>query len=130
LELIQERLKSIEQSIKNISSGSKVPLPQSSIDFGRAPAQSRPSEFASSYVGDSSFGVQTKQATIAVELLSDPAIEDVASALASLRNSLETNQTLPDEAYVLHATAASKKSDNTLPPMPLAIALMKKLKGC
>ncbi|KAL1615714.1 hypothetical protein SLS54_008844 [Diplodia seriata] len=139
IELIQQRLASIERSVKDISlSRGTTPAARSSPGNERGPSASAhdsPSTLIAAYEGDSSFGSQTLQAGEAADrtiarVLGGASTAEVRSALSSLRDSLETHDssTRVHDAYLSQSAPRAGPPELTLPPVELVVAIVRRIK--
>ncbi|KAF9641547.1 putative c6 transcription factor protein [Lasiodiplodia theobromae] len=148
IELIQQRLASIERSVKDISlsSSSRGVTPAARSSPGNdqnsnprtnlsASTHGSPSTPIAAYEGDSSFGTQTLQAGEAADrtvarVLGGQSTAEVRSALSSLRDSLETHDsnTRVHEAYLSLSAPRAGPPELTLPPVEFVVAIVRRIK--
>ncbi|OJD36814.1 c6 transcription factor [Diplodia corticola] len=138
IELIQQRLTSIEKSVKDISLSRAATPARSSPANDRGPSTSThgsPSTPITAYEGDSSFGSQTLQAGEAADrtiarVLGAASTAEVRSALSSLRHSLETHDssTRVHDAYLSPSAPRAGSPELTLPPVELVVAIVRRIK--
>ncbi|KAH7010958.1 fungal-specific transcription factor domain-containing protein [Macrophomina phaseolina] len=137
IELIQERLAAIEQSVRNLSISRPTPSTRSSPGNDRLAASSHnsPSTTVAAYEGDSSFGTQTLQAGEAADrtvarVLGSSSTFEVHSALSSLKSSLETHgsSTRVHQAYLSPSAPRPAPPELTLLPVDLVVAVVRRIK--
>lgn len=135
IELIQERLHSIERSISNLTLATKS-TPSSTA--GESQSETLPpykSETIEAFEGESSFSSQTKSTTKEADITISKAFgaaadNEVVAALSSLRSILKHN-VMPHahEAYL--AKSMRRAAPPELEPVPASVvaAVIKRIKG-
>ncbi|KAF2452502.1 C6 transcription factor [Lineolata rhizophorae] len=135
IELIQERLRTIEMSVKEISRSSQRSQSPPREDLLGQSTKGSPPASITAFEGDSSFGTSTLEASKAADLAVERVLgenQEVAAALSALRDSLQSHETdsRVHYAYLSNQQGPSKpfRADIRLLPVEFVIALVKKYK--